>query len=119
MKIKILLVIPVFLISFLSQASDDCYYGFKSSSASQSCNLNSAHFEPGSSSYCRINADCHWYSVGSGHQYETNNSTWYVGDVHRLINNNGRLEVGNYTRNIDSPNDAHEDNNSTNSALIE
>ncbi len=88
--IAIVLALP---LSF-NVLADDCYTGFKGSSAAQSCSLISGSFVPGSTNYCKINADCHWYSVESGHQYQNNNGTWYIGDVRQLVNNNGRLQVG-------------------------
>ena len=91
-KPAVLIVFSLFLPFHVF--ADDCYSGFKASSAAQSCNLLSGSFVPGSANYCKINADCHWYSVESGHQYHNNNGTWYIGDVRRLVNNNGRLQVG-------------------------
>lgn len=102
MKYKIIFTVMLaatYCASYSANAADDCYYGFKSSSAAQSCQLNSAQFEPGSSNYCRINADCHYYNATTGQDgWRNNNGSWFVGDVRRLINNNGWLEVGNHSR---------------------
>lgn len=98
MNFKIFSVVMLVASSCVN-AADDCYYGFKASSAAQSCNLKSAQFEPGSTNYCRINADCHYYLTGGHEGWINNNGTWFVGDVRRLINNNGWLEVGNYSNN--------------------
>lgn len=103
MKFKIIsaaMLVASSCVSYSASAADDCYNGFKASSAAQSCILNSAQFEPGSTNYCHINADCRYWISGTGQDgWRNNNGTWYVGDVRRLINNNGWLEVGNHPSN--------------------
>lgn len=61
--------VVILVASSCVNAADDCYYGFKAS------------------------------PTGGHEGWINNNGTWFVGDVRRLINNNGWLEVGNYSNN--------------------